>query len=207
MTQRARPSSGSRRRAPRGRRPGNPETRTLILAAARSSFAASGYAGTTIRAVATEAGVDPALVHHYFGTKDDLFLAALDVPVDPRELIGPVAAAGREGAGVRMMETFLAVWDDPAMQLRLLAVARSALEPEGEKLLTQGFIPVVVRPVLEQLCVDRPDERVPLVTSQVLGLIIARYVLRVEPLASDPAELVAARVGPTIQRYLTGDLD
>jgi AcrR family transcriptional regulator len=207
VTQRADPAHGPRRGGRRGRRPGNPETRTAILTAARASFAASGFAGTTIRGVAAGAGVDPALVHHYFGTKDDLFMAALDVPVDPRDLIGPVVAAGPDGAGVRLVETFLSVWDDPAVQLRLLALARSAMQPEGEKLMTQGFLPVVIRPVLEKLCVDRPDARVPLVASQVIGLIIARYVLRVEPLASDPAELVAARVGPTIQRYLTGDLD
>jgi len=190
----------------RGRRPGNPETRSAILDAARSAFAAAGFAGTTIRGVAAAAGVDPALVHHYFGTKDDLFMAALDVPVDPREVLAPVVAAGPEGAGVRLLETFLAVWDDPAMQLRLLAVARSVLAPGTETLLTHGFIPVVIRPVLEKLCVDRPDERVPLVASQVIGLVVARYVLRLEPLASEPAQVVAARVGPTIQRYLTGDL-
>lgn len=206
MTQRAQPEHGPRRGSRRGRRPGNPETRALILSAARSSFAACGFGGTTIRAVATDAGVDPALVHHYFGTKDELFLAALDVPVDPRDLIAPIVAAGPDGAGVRLLETLLAVWDDPSMQLRLLALARSGLEPEGEKLLSEGFIPVVVGPVLAQLCVDRPEERVPLVASQVLGLIVTRYLLRLEPLASEPAALVAARVGPTLQRYLTGDL-
>ena len=71
----------------RGRRPGAPDTRAAILAAARSRFAEHGYAGTTIRAVATDAGVDAALVHHYFGTKDELFLAALELPVDPRQVL------------------------------------------------------------------------------------------------------------------------
>ena len=75
-------------RPSRGRRPGAPDTRAAVLAAARAAFAAKGFGGTTIRAVAADAGVDPALVHHYFGTKDDLFLAAMELPVDPREVIG-----------------------------------------------------------------------------------------------------------------------
>ncbi len=81
-------------RASRGRRPGAPDTRAEVLAAARASFAEKGFRGTTIRAVAAAAGVDPALVHHYFGTKDDLFVAALEIPVDPREILAPVVAAG-----------------------------------------------------------------------------------------------------------------
>src|SRR3954463_9475109 len=84
---------------PRGRRKGSPDTRSAILAAARTSFARQGFAGTTIRGVASSAGVDAALVHHYFGTKDDLFLAALELPVDPRRVIGPALAGGAAGAG------------------------------------------------------------------------------------------------------------
>src|ERR687890_2439282 len=101
-------------RAPRrGRRPGAPDTRATILDAARTAFAQKGFAGTTIRAVATAAGVDAALVHHYFGTKDDLFLAALELPVDPRVALAPAIAAGPDGAGERMLRVFLSVWDDP----------------------------------------------------------------------------------------------
>ena len=85
--------------ARRGRRPGAPDTRAAILAAARTRFASEGYGGATIRSIATDAGVDAALVHHYFGTKDDLFLAALQLPIDPRDLLAPVVAGGPEGAG------------------------------------------------------------------------------------------------------------
>ena len=112
-------------RASRGRRPGAPDTRAEVLAAARSSFAEKGFRGTTIRAVASAAAVDPALVHHYFGTKDDLFLAALQMPVDPRELLAPVVAQGPDGAGERLLRIFLSVWDDPDTQVQLLAVVRS----------------------------------------------------------------------------------
>src|SRR4051812_30128042 len=94
----------------RGRRRGGPDTRGEILAAARQSFAGKGFTGTTIRAVAADAGVDPALVHHYFGAKEDLFLAALEIPVDPRRLVPPVFDEGVAGAGERLVRVFLSVW-------------------------------------------------------------------------------------------------
>jgi AcrR family transcriptional regulator len=190
----------------RGRRPGAPDTKAEVLAAARSSFAERGFRGTTIRAVAAAAGVDPALVHHYFGTKDHLFLAALQMPVDPRELLAPVVAEGPDGAGERLLRTFLAVWDDPEIQVQLLAVVRSVLSADGATLLKEGFIPVIVSPVLTQLVTDRPEVRIPLIASQVVGLIVARYVIAFPPMAQMPAEEVVARIGPVIQHYLTGDL-
>jgi AcrR family transcriptional regulator len=193
-------------RTSRGRRPGAPDTRAEVLAAARTSFAERGFRGTTIRAVAASAGVDPALVHHYFGTKDDLFLAALEMPVDPRQLLAPVIAQGPDGAGERLVRTLLSVWDDPENQVRLLAVARSVLSEDGATLLKDGFIPVVVGPALAQLVADRPDVRVPLVASQVVGLIVTRYLIALPPMADMPAEDVVGRIGPVIQQYLTGDL-
>ncbi len=193
-------------RAARGRRPGAPDTRAEVLAAARTSFAEKGFRGTTIRAVASAAGVDPALVHHYFGTKDDLFVAALHIPVDPREVLAPVVAAGPDGAGERLLRTFLSVWDDPELQPGLLALARSLVADEGAGMVRDGFIPVVVGPVLAGLVRDRPEVRIPLVASQVVGLIIARYVIALPALAQMPADDVVARVGPVLQHYLTGDL-
>ncbi|SFB40559.1 transcriptional regulator, TetR family [Nocardioides alpinus] len=177
-----------------------------MLTAARASFAEKGFRGTTIRAVAASASVDPALVHHYFGTKDDLFVAALEIPVDPRAVLAPVVAAGPDGAGERLLRTFLSVWDDPEIQVRLLAVVRSVLNEDGGRLLKDGFIPVVVGPVLAQLVKDRPEVRVPLVASQIVGLIVTRYVVALPPMAQMPAEDVVARVGPVLQHYLTGDL-
>ena len=193
-------------RASRGRRPGAPDTRAEVLAAARTSFAEKGFRGTTIRAVAAAAGVDPALVHHYFGTKDDLFVAALEIPVDPREILAPVVAAGPDGAGERLLRTFLSVWDDPAIQPGLLALVRSVMADDNAGLVRDGFIPVVVGPVLASLVRDRPEVRVPLVASQMIGLIVGRYVIAVPPLALMPAEDLVARVGPVLQHYLTGDL-
>jgi len=159
-----------------------------------------------MRAIASEAGVDPALVHHYFGTKDDLFMAALQLPVDPRELLAPVIAAGADNAAVGLLETFLGVWDDPDNQLAFLSLFRSVLDPPGELLLSQGFVPVVLGPVGQALGIDHPEARMPVVASQVIGLIMCRYVLRIEPLASMAPETVVATYAPTIQRYLTGEL-
>jgi AcrR family transcriptional regulator len=193
-------------RARRGRRPGAPDTRAAILEAARGQFAAAGFSGTTIRAVAAEAGVDAALVHHYFGTKDDLFVAALELPVDPRVVLAPAIEQGPDGAGERMLRVFLSVWDDPTHRLPLLGLVRRLLEPSGRQLVRDGFLDVVIGPIGAALGIDEPERRMPLVASQVFGLIIVRYLLEVEPLASMPADQVVAIYAPTIQRYLTGPL-
>lgn len=190
----------------RGRRPGAPDTRAAILAAARTLFADGGFAGTSVRSIASAAGVDASLVHHYFGSKDDLFVAALEIPVDPRERLAEVVAEGPDGAGERLVRIFLSVWDDPDLQAPLLGLARGILEPSGQRLLSQGFLPAVLLPMGAALGVDRPEVRMPLVASQMVGLILTRYVLGVEPLASMPPEDLVAVYGPTIQRYLTGPL-
>lgn len=178
----------------------------MILAAARFRFAEHGFGGTTIRAVAGDAGVDAALVHHYFGSKDDLFLAALELPVDPRQLLMPALAAGLDGVAERMLRVFLTAWDDPELQPRLVGVVRGVMDPAGSKLISEGFLPVVLTPVGQALGLDRPELRMPLVASQVFGLILLRYVLRVEPLASLPADQLVATYAPTIQRYLADPL-
>jgi AcrR family transcriptional regulator len=190
----------------RGRRPGSPDTRAAILDAARALFATGGMSGTSVRAVAAKAGVDPALVHHYFGTKDELFVAALQLPVDFREVIGPVAALGPDGAAERLLGVFLSVWDDPDLQLPLLALARSLTDPSSKELMRDGFIKVVIGPLGASLGIDEPERRMPVVASQMMGLIFMRYLLQVEPIASMPATEVVAIYAPTIQRYLTGPL-
>ncbi|MFC7496687.1 MULTISPECIES: TetR family transcriptional regulator [unclassified Nocardioides] len=185
----------------RGRRPGAPDTRAAILAAARARFAEHGYGRTSVRAVAADAGVDAALVHHYFGTKHDLFVAALELPIDPTSVILPAVAGGLKGAAERLLTTFLGVWDDPELQPSLLGVVRGILEPEGAVLIREGFLPAIIMPVATALGLDQPERRLPFVASQVFGLIVGRYVLELEPLASMPAEDVVAAVAPTIQRY------
>ncbi|GAA0803816.1 TetR/AcrR family transcriptional regulator [Spirilliplanes yamanashiensis] len=192
-----------------GRRPGNPDTRESILAAAREAFAERGFDKTSIRAIATAAGVDPALVHHYFGTKDKLFVASMNVPFDPRELLPSILAGGAEEAGARFVRVFLGIWDSPAGAAGV-ALMRSAVSHDWAARLIREFIATqVLRRVTAGLGID-PDEatmRASLVASQMAGLAMARYILKFEPLASAPPETLVAAVAPTIQRYLTGDLD
>ena len=190
----------------RGRRPGSPDTRAVILEAARELFASGGMSGTSVRAVAAKAGVDPALVHHYFGTKDELFVAALHLPFDFREVLGPVVAQGPDGAAERLLPIFLSIWDDPDLQTPLLALARSLTDPSSKELMRDGFLKVVIGPIGQALGVDEPERRMPLVASQMMGLIFMRYLLEVEPVASMRADELVAIYAPTIQRYLTGPL-
>ncbi|MGY2127235.1 TetR/AcrR family transcriptional regulator [Blastococcus sp. SYSU DS0617] len=179
-----------------------------MLAAARSAFAERGFDGATIRGIAGEAGVDPALVHHYFGSKDQLFLAAIDAPADPADLLPQLLAGGRDQLGEGVVRLLLSVWDGP-MQPAGLALVRSAVGNEwGAKLLREFLVTQVLRRVVGTL--DLPpreaEVRGALVASQLIGLVMGRYVLQVEPLAtSDPEALVAA-LGPTVQRYLTGEV-
>jgi AcrR family transcriptional regulator len=190
-----------------GRRPGVSGTREAILDAARRAFAEQGYQQATIRGVADLAGVDPALVHHYFGTKQDLFVAAVELPVNPVEQLMAVLADEPDRIGQRIVEVFLSVWDHAADRSPLLALIRSAVGDERAAAMLREFI---TEEVLGQLArrLGSPDARLraTLVGSQLIGLAMARYIVRVEPLASAPAAELAAAVGPTVQRYLTGDV-
>jgi len=199
-------ASTDRAPARRGPRPGSPDTRAVVLAAARERFAAQGYAGTSVRGVASDAGVDPSLVHHYFGSKDDLFLAALEVKVDPREAMAPVIAGGVDGAGERLMRVFVSVWDDEEARLPLLGLVRGIVDPGGQQLVRDGFVRIVLGPVGSALELDQAERRMAHVASQLVGLVVLRYVLAVEPLASMPAEQLVATYAPVIQGYLSGPL-
>lgn len=190
----------------RGRRPGAPDTRAAILAAARELFATQGFGSTSVRSIATAAGVDSALVHHYFGTKDDLFVAALEVRVDPRVAMAPVIRGGVDGAGERLMQVFMSVWDDEQARLPLLGLMRGIVDPEGRMLFRDGFMRVVLTPVGVGLNLDQPERRMAHVASQLVGLVLLRYVLEVEPLASLSAEQLVATYAPVIQGYLSGRL-
>ena len=190
-----------------GRRPGASGTRGAILGAARRAFAEQGYQRATIRDVARLAGVDPALVHHYFGTKQDLFVAAVRLPVNPVEQLAAVLAADPDQVGQRLVETFLSIWDHAAGQSPLLALIRSAVADEQAAALLREFITEeVLGPIADRVGSPDAQLRATLAGSQLIGLAMARYIVRVEPLASAPPGQVAAVVGPTVQRYLTGDV-
>lgn len=147
-------------------------------------------------------------MHHYFGSKDKLFLAAVEAPADPADLLPEVLAAGPDELGQAVVRLLLKVWDGP-MQPAGLALVRSAVANEWTaKLLREFLMTQVLRRVVGTLDLT-PAERVArggLVASQLIGVVMARYVLRVEPLASASPESLVAAIGPTVQRYLTGDL-
>ncbi len=193
---------------PRGRRPAGEDTRAAILDAARAEFGERGYAAASLRAVARRAGVDPALVHHYFDGKDDLFTATLSAPANPAALVGGLIADGDgslEGIGPRILVTFLQVWDDPDAQERLRGLLRNALEHEAAlQALREYLVGDVLGRVGALLPADEAALRTGLVGSQLVGLAVARYVVRLPGLAEATPEQVVAAVGPTLERYLTG---
>ncbi|TDT97600.1 TetR family transcriptional regulator [Streptomyces sp. 846.5] len=194
--------------APRrvGRRPGQADTKAVVLAAARSEFAAHGYERASMRGIARAAGVDPALLHHYFGTKDRLFLAVLDFPVDPRAVVEQIVAGERAQVGERIARFVLTLWEDPAVRERLLALLRGVAGSEEVAAMLRGFlVRELVGRLAAELDVPDPELRVELAVSQIIGLAMARYVIAAEPIASVPAEALVSMLAPTIQRYLVGD--
>ncbi len=192
-----------------GRRRGRPGTRQQILDAARDLFAERGFSGTSLRAIGAAAAVDPALVHHYFGTKEGLFRAALQMPVDPAAVLAEVAGAGSEGVPLRLVTTFLRIWDAPDTGPALVGFLRGALaDPRTTELLREFVGSTVLHAATALLLPDvepaEAEPRVALVLSQLLGVVLLRKVLAVEPLASTPPEVLAADLAPTVARYLAG---
>jgi AcrR family transcriptional regulator len=190
-----------------GRRPGTSGTREAILTVAKEAFATSGYTATSLRGIARTAGVDPALVTHFFGGKDGLFEAALALPVDPGSLVEGLLAGGTTGLGERIVRTFLLVWDSTPGQGPMLAMLRSAVshEDSADKL-RELLLRVLLRPLARGAGGDDPDRRAALLASQVVGLAMTRYVLHLEPIASASPDELAPVMGKTLQRYLTGPL-
>jgi AcrR family transcriptional regulator len=188
----------------RGRRPGSSTTREAILEAARERFAAHGYDRTRIRDVADDAGVDAALVHYFFKTKDGLFGAAMELPFRPAELLGRVVAQGPDGVGERIVRSLLAVWDEH--RGALVGLVHSATSHEGAAAAVREFVTREMIGRLALVARDRPELRADYAASQIMGLIVARYVIGLEPLASMGHDEVVATVAPTLQRYLQGDL-
>ena len=199
-------ASGQPRRRS-GRRPGTSGTRQAILAAARRQFVAAGFDQTSIRRVAAEAGVDPALVIHYFGSKDGLLGAVMAWPVDLDEIAERVVAPGLDGFGERLVRFFLVQWDDPAKRHPLTVIVRNAMShEEAARLLAEFVRRELVGRLVPLMDAQTAELRGSLVCSALVGLAMTRYVVRLEPLSSAPADVVVAAMAPTIQRFLTGDL-
>ncbi|OGO55124.1 MAG: TetR family transcriptional regulator [Chloroflexi bacterium RBG_16_70_13] len=184
-----------------GRRPGVSGSRERIITAARGEFASRGYDAATVRGIAAAAGVDPALVRHYFGSKEHLFVVALEFPVDPAEFVPRLLEPGIEGLGERITAFFLQAWDTPGGRPFLGLLRSVASNESAAEALRQFVTREVLQRVAAILVLDRPQLRAALAGSHLIGLAMARYVIRVEPIASaSPAELARA-VGPAIQAY------
>lgn len=190
-----------------GRRPGTSGTREAILAAAGRHFAQYGYDRASLRAIAAQAGVDQKLIAHFFGSKQQLFVAAVGLPLNPAEALPAILAGDRASVGERLAELLVDVLEHPELHQRLTGVVRAAAsEPEVARMLREFLTRELFAPAAELLGTDDARFRVNLVGSQIVGLVMARYVVAVEPLASMPPAAVAAAVAPTLQRYLLGPL-
>jgi AcrR family transcriptional regulator len=194
--------------SPGGRRPGNADTKGEIVEAAKRVFAQKGYDGTSLRAVARSAGVDPALVHHYFDGKADLFVAAMALPFDPRTVKEHAETASRTGASI--IETFLSMWDRAEGSgssftscLAAMAASRNVADAMREFVSERVWSRNVPNPGESEALTKR---RSALVSSQLMGLAFARYILRVPPVATATPRQIARWAGPTLDHYMRGEI-
>jgi AcrR family transcriptional regulator len=193
------------------RRPGRPagvsDTRERILTSARELFSRNGIDKTSIRAVAAAAGVDPALVHHYYGTKQQLFAAAIHIPIDPMQVIGPLRDTPVDEIGYKLPRLLLPLWDSE-LGKGFVAELRSLLAGNDVSLI-RSFLQEVITQEVGTRVDDPPGSgpiRVQFVATQLVGIVMARYILELDPFKSLTVEQIAETVGPNLQRYLTGDL-
>ena len=190
-----------------GRPPGTSDTRERILVSARDLFARNGIDKTSIRSIAAAADVDPALVHHYFGTKTQLFAAAIHIPIDPMAVLGPIRDVPVEQIGYTLPSILLPLWDSE-LGKGFIATLRSILAGNDVSLVRTFLQEVIAAEVGSR--VDNPVGsgriRVQFVASQLVGVVMARYILELDPFKSLPVEQIAETIAPNLQRYLTGDL-
>jgi len=212
----------SRRGGPRtgrrgaGRPPGESGTREAIVEAARAQFAELGYRGATIRGIAAAADVDPALVHHYYGTKEGLFAAAMRLPVVPSEVLAAALSArhpGEPGFGAHMVRTALTLWESAELKETFLGLFRSAVTSEQAAIMLREFITETILGTMARVAGPgghaAPAEaayRAAMVATQMLGLALTRLVIQLPAVAGASVDELAATVGPTVERYLYGDV-
>lgn len=194
---------------PRGRRPGPSETREDILSAARDLFSRQGYEKTSMRAIARRAKVDPALIVHYFSTKEGLLTESLALPFDPSAVLARgLGDVDDDQVGEALVRTVLGLWDRPAVRQRLLSMLRVGMSHEiAMNVLRQTLERTVLAAVAGLVDDDTARLRAELVATQMIGLAMARLVMRLPHVADADADELARLVGPSIQLYLTGPLD
>jgi AcrR family transcriptional regulator len=189
-----------------GRRPGPTTTREAIAEAARRQFAELGYDRATLRGIAGEAGVDAALVVRFHGSKDALFREVMALPPAVAEALAGLAEGPTESVGRRLAEVIVGMLEDPRSRSVVIGRIRAASShPEAAALVRETVTRDVGR-LAAAVTDDEPETRAVLVGSQIVGLALARYVVRVEPLASLPAADVIDYIAPVFQHYLVGTL-
>lgn len=189
-----------------GRRPGQTGTKQKILSSAEDLFARYGYDQTTVRSIAEIAGVDPALVIHYFGTKEELFVAAMTPTQDVPHKISSVLGGDPESMGLGLATLFVTMLDGKATNHIIVNALKAAIRIPGAASLIKV---VLVRPILKtfkESALDNAELRATLAQSQLLGIAMSRYILRIEPISSLSSDELITYLAPTLQRYLTGDL-
>ncbi|AZQ36529.1 TetR/AcrR family transcriptional regulator [Streptomyces cyaneochromogenes] len=196
---------GSRRRG-RPPRTDSGGTRDRILNAAREEFSERGYDKTSVRGIAKAAGVDSALVHHYFGTKEQVFEAAVEVAFAPALKVRDAVLQGPlDDAGERMTRTIFGLWENPVTRKPLLAIVRSAVNNEAAAAVFRRLVSAqLLRRIADEI--DAPDAqlRAELAAAQLVGVAMMRYVIKIEPIASADVEQIITRVAPVVQGHLTG---
>jgi AcrR family transcriptional regulator len=190
----------------RGRRPGGDNTRTQLLEAARVEFAERGYDGATVRAIADRAGVDPAMVNHFFGGKEGLFTSSLDLPVDALAMLNEAVPGDPTTVAERIVPKFLQLWDASGGGQMATLVRSIAAHEAAARMMREFISRVIMVRVVAAVAPDQHEMRAGLAGSQLVGLGVVRYVLRLEPLASADHATITAAVAPNLQRYLTGPL-
>ena len=187
-----------------GRRAGNPDTRAEILDAAREVFGESGFDRATIRDIAARAGVDPALVHHYFGTKGNLFAASIELPVSPGEALSASLTDDSGAAGERLAALFFSIWETEEARSSLLGILRTAIagEERGVAAFREFLVDEIRGRIAPRIAHEDAELRALAVASHLVGMAVVRYVVRVEPLASAPVDDLVALVAPRLQSYL-----
>jgi AcrR family transcriptional regulator len=192
----------------RGRRAAGEDTRAALIAAAREVFVEKGYDGATVRAIAAKAGVDAAMVNHWFGGKEGLFAqSVLQLPFDPSEILKRLLDGPVEQAGERIIRTFVTVWDATGGGTFAALIRSVTSQQEVANALKSFFVNAIFKNLLTEIGAEQRELRATLCATQMVGLGIVRYVVRFEPLASTDLETVVKAIAPNMQRYLTGDLD
>ena len=199
---------------PQPRRRGRPakstaladDTRSTIVTAAAAEFSRDGYDATSMRGIARAAGVDPALVRHYFTDKADLFAEAIAAPMRPDRMVKQALAGPRDQIGVNLVRYLVETLDNPAASERVIRMMHTALGQEfAAKMLRQFIIREVLKRIAKELGEEDSELRASFAATQVVGLVVARYGIKIEPLASASRDEVVQRIGPVVQWHLMGN--